>query len=808
MLFRYTEWDGTQSIPDLDANQVLDALADDLMNFGDLQHALRNLMQRGMRDPQGARTQGLRDLLQQLRQQRRQRLDQFDLGGVMQDLKRQLDEILDLERQTLEERLRQQGEQGNEGANDQQGGQPEGANRQQQPGDPSDGTDGSEGSDSAEGQDGEQNGQQDGQQGQRGQQQRAQQSPRGMQSGQQQSQRGAQGQPQSGGEQSGGEQPGGEQSGGEQSGGQQGQQQPGGQQSGSPEGGEPGASGESGQGGGAQSEQEQFEEMLRRIAERKQSFLDQLPQDTAGQMKDLQNYEFLNPDAQSRFQELVNQLKEAMTNSFFKDVQKMVEEMSDGDKQRMKDMVKALNDMLAQKMKGEEPDFDGFMDQFRDMFGDNPPKNLDDLISQMQSQMSAMQSLMDSLPGDQRQQLQSMLADKLGDPELESEMSELAQNLDFLNPSRDQSNAYPFRGDEEIDLQAAMNLMGEMQDIDALERGLERAQYTGDLDQVDENALRELLGDEAVDSFDELKQLLEVLEQAGYIRREGDEWQLTPRGTRMIGQNALTEIFRSLKKQGIGNHPVPETGRHGERLDESKPYEFGDPFHLDMRKTIMNAIEREGTGAPVHLAAGDFEIYRSELVSTTTTVLMVDLSWSMALRGSFQAAKKVALALQNLIKAQYPKDSLYIIGFSAYARELKPQELPYVRWDESVLGTNMHHALLLAERLLAKHRVGSRQILMISDGEPTAHLEHGRSQFSYPPSPVTIRETLKAVKRVSQQDITINTFMLDRNYYLKEFVNQLAKINGGRVFYTTPDRLGEYILVDYVQHKRKRIAQR
>lgn len=762
MIYRYSEWDGTQSIPNLDANQVLDALADDLMNFGDLQHALRNLMQRGMRGQQGDRTQGLRDLLQQLRQQRRQRLDQFDLGGVMEDLKRQLQDILDLERQTLEERLAQQEQQQSDAEDgDARDGQPDASGAPQQPGDSSDGSESGEGD--------------DGQQGESGQQ--GLQTPRGPQ-------------------------------------GQRGQQQPGsqqpGQQGGQPsdESGEQGGSQSGGQQGGAQSEQEQFEEMLRRIAERKQQFLDQLPPDTAGQMKDLQNYEFLNPDAQSRFQELVDQLKQAMTNSFFKDVEKMVQEMSDGDKERMKEMTRALNDMLAQKMKGETPDFDGFMDKFGDMFGDNPPQSLDELIQQMQAQMSAMQSLMDSLPGDQRQQLQSMLADKLGDPELEAEMSELAQNLDFLNPSRDQSNSYPFRGDEELDLQAAMNLMGEMQDIDALERGLERAQYTGEMDQVDTEALRELLGDEAVDSFEDLKKLLEVLDEAGYIRREGDAWELTPRGTRMIGQNALTEIFRSLKKQGIGNHPVPETGRHGERLDESKPYEFGDPFHLDMRKTIMNAVEREGAGSPVHLSAEDFEIYRSEMVTTTTTVLMVDLSWSMALRGSFQAAKKVALALQNLIKAQYPKDSLYIIGFSAYARELKPQELPYVRWDESVLGTNMHHALMLAERLLAKHRVGSRQILMISDGEPTAHLEHGRSQFSYPPSPVTIRETLKAVKRVTQQDITINTFMLDRNYYLKEFVNQLAKINGGRVFYTTPDRLGEYILVDYVQHKRKHIAQR
>ncbi len=754
MRYRYSEWDGTQAIPELDASEILDSLSDDLMNFGDLQHALRNLMQRGMRNQQGDRTQGLRDLLQQLRQERRQRLDQYDLGGVMDNIRQQLEEILDLERQTLQDRIGEQDQQPGGEAGD----QPEGSSDGQQP--TADG--------SPSGEDGSQQG--------------------GQQNGAQQGQRSSAGAPSmSGGQMSGGQQAGGESGDGQsgEAGGQQGDQQA---------------------GGG--SEEEQFQEMLRRIAERKQDFLDQLPPDAAGQMKELQNYEFLNPDAQHRFQELMQELREAMTGQFFNDVQKMVEEMSDGDIQRMKDMARDLNDMLAQRMRGEEPDFDSFMEKYGDMFGDNPPQSLDELMAQMQAQMQAMQSLMASMPADQRQQLQSLLSDKLGDPELEDELSQLAQNLEFLNPSREDPSSYPFRGDEEIDLQAAMRLMDEMHNIDDLERDLERAQYTGELDQVDLDQLRELLGDDAVDTFEELKQLLEVLEDAGYIRREGDEWQLTPRGTRMIGQNALQEIYRQLKKQGIGNHPTPEQGRQGERLDDSKPYEFGDPFQLDMRETIMNALERGGAGSPVSLHPDDFEVYRTEMVTTTTTVLMVDLSWSMALRGSFQAAKKVALALQNLIKAQYPKDSLYIIGFSAYARELKSHELPYVRWDESVLGTNMHHALMLAERLLAKHRVGSKQILMISDGEPTAHLERGRSQFAYPPSPITIRETLKAVKRVTQQDITINTFMLDRNYYLKEFVNQLAKINGGRVFYTTPDKLGEYILVDYVQHKRKKIGTR
>ncbi|RLT26071.1 MAG: VWA domain-containing protein [Chloroflexi bacterium] len=750
---RYSEWDGTQDIPGLEANEVLDALSDDLMNFGDLQHALRNLMQRGMKSPQGQKMQGLRDLLHQLRQQRRERLDRYDMGGVMDDIREQLQEILDLERNTLDDRMGEAGEQ-----NGQQDGSPEaGAQQDSARGEQGDGSqmDGQRGSES--GQDGSDAGQQDGQQS-------------GQQSGMRsQSQRG--GQSSSGSQSQPGQQ------------GQQGQQ-------------------------GAQSDQQQFEEMLRKIAERKKDFLDQLPPDAPGQMKELQNYEFLNPDAQSRFQELMDQLKQAMTQSFFNDVSKMVQEMSDGDMQRMKDMVQDLNDMLVQKMRGQEPEFDQFMDKYGDMFGENPPQSLDELIAQMQAQMQAMQSLMESMPADQRSQLQSLLADKLGDPELEGELSQLSMNLDYLNPGRERSPSYPFRGDEELGLQEAMNLMGEMQDIDEMERSLERAQYDGDLEGVDLDKLRDLLGDESAETLEQLQQLLQVLEDAGYIRKKGDGWELTPQGMRKIGQRALGEIYTQLKKQGIGNHALPKPGRHGERIDDTKLYEFGDPFHLHMGRTIMNAVERDGPQSPVRLLPDDFEIYRSEQVTQTTTVVMVDLSWSMALRGSFQAAKKVALALHNLISSQYARDNLYVIGFSAYARELKVQDLPYVRWDESVLGTNMHHALMLARKLLAKHRGGTRQIIMISDGEPTAHLEHGRSQFSYPPSPVTIRETLKEVKRCTQEGITINTFMLDRNYYLKEFVNQLAKINGGRVFYTTPDKLGEYILVDYVQNKRSSIRGR
>ncbi len=721
--YRYSLWDGTQEVPPIDADQVLDNLSDDLMNFGDLQHALRNLLQRGMRDPMGDRTQGLRDLLQQLRQQRRQQLDRFDLSSVFDQLREQLDEILGMERSTIDQRL-------------QEAGAP-----------PPDSED------------------QAGQESQRGDQ--ADGSPVGSE-------------PQSGeGDQSSNE------------GGQPGEGQQGSQPGGA--GGQAGAPNE-------------FAGMLRNIANRKQEFLQDLPEDTAGQVRKLQDYEFMDPEAQARFNELVQSLRQAMMDTFFKDLSSQIANMSPEDLERLKNMTNDLNRMLQEKMAGNEPDFDSFMQQYGDLFGDNPPRSLDELVAQMQQQMGQMQSLLGSLPGELREQLQDLLSDKIGDPQLQQGLDELARNLEYLYPTRDLREQYPFRGEEEIDLQAAMELMRQMQSIDEVERQLERTQYGGEIDDIDADQLEELLGPEARETLDELRKFLEILEEAGYIRKKGSGWELTPRGSRKIGQRALVELYAQLKANSFGKHEVHESGHGGERTDDTKLYEFGDPFHLDIKRTIMNSMEREGPGAPVRLHPDDFEVARSELTTQTATVIMLDLSWSMALRGSFQAAKKVALALNNLISSQFQRDSLYIIGFSAYARELKAEDLPYVRWDESVLGTNMHHALMIAERLLAKHTRGARQIIMISDGEPTAHLERGRSYFAYPPSPITIRETLKAVKRCTRKNITINTFMLDRSHYLKEFVNQVARINKGRVFYTTPDKLGEYILVDYVAQKRKHLA--
>ena len=702
---RFAAWDGSQKLA-LDADQVMAALADDLIEYGDLRWAMRNLISRGMPIPQGGYLQGLRDMLKELRDRKRERLQRYDLSSIFDGFRERLDEILDSERQRIGEWL--------------------------QP-DPDDA--------------------------------------------------------------------------------------------------------------------ENFSsDVLKRVAERNLETLDDLPEDTAGQIKALDEYEFLDPEAQKKYLELVNELRRATANMFFKDIENMVRNLSDGDIQRMKEMLKALNGMLVRRIAGQDPEFDRFMDEFGDMFGEHPPESLDELLENMRAQMAAARSLLNSMSAAQRAELQSMLQSRFGDPELDAELRKLVKELDFLDFDGGQ---YRFDGSERLNLEAALELMNELQDIDELIREVQDVERGAAIDRIDRDLLHDLLGEEAVENLDNLKELLDALEEAGYVRATGDNrWELTPRGSRMIGQQALGEIYRRLKNQNLGNHAVPEEGRFGERLEQTRAYEFGDPFHPHMPRTIRNAVYRimrgatpsrspaepflargapsrspaepflargapsrspaegsRGLGMPIALKPEDFEIYRSEFITATATAMLVDLSWSMALRGSFQAAKKVALALHNLITTKYPKDSFHIIGFAAYAKELKARELPFLQWDEYVLGTNMQHALLLAEKLLARHPGGAKQIIMISDGEPTAHLEGGRAQFAYPPTPDTIRATYRAVKHCTAKGIAINTFMLDANYYLKAFMDEIARINGGRVFYTTPDKLGEYILVDYVQHKRKRLGR-
>ncbi|MGZ6339759.1 MAG: vWA domain-containing protein, partial [Candidatus Limnocylindrales bacterium] len=328
------------------------------------------------------------------------------------------------------------------------------------------------------------------------------------------------------------------------------------------------------------------------------------------------------------------------------------------------------------------------------------------------------------------------------------------------------------------------------------------------LGRLDRAQVRDLLGDDAARDLDALDSLARRLEEAGYLERQGDRLELTPRGSRRIGQKVLDDLFARLRKDAFGDHAVDRAGGGGERTDGTKAYEFGDPFHLDLGATVSNALVRpenappplgaRGAGEPLRLRAEDFEVYRTEDESRTSTVLLVDMSRSMLLRGCFVAAKKVAVALDALIRTQFPRDHLSVIGFAYYAREIRPETLAELDWHGYEYGTNLQHGLMLARRILARQHGGNREIVVITDGEPTAHFEDGQVEFSYPPTRRTLQETLREVGRCTKEGITINTFMLERSRALTEFVAHLTRLNRGRAFYASPEHLGEYVLVDWV----------
>ena len=670
--YRYSQWDGTQEIFSLDAEELMDRLSEEVLKQGDVMRALREMMRQGYQNRDGQQMTGLRDLLEQLKNRRRQELQQYNMDAVVEDIQERLEDIIRTERAGIDRRL--------EEAQQQVAGAPE----------------------------------------------------------------------------------------------------------------------------DQRSEQEGLYKLLEQRAGRNREKLDNLPEGVGGQIKELMEYDFIDPEAQQKFQELLDMLKSQIAQNMSQQMSEQIQGMTPEQMAAMREMLDQLNQMMRDRMQGQEPDFEGFMEQFGSMFGDNPPQNFDELMERMQQQLGQMQSLMDSMSPEMRQELEQALSSVL-DPETQRAMAEFASLMERMMPMDDIRRQYPFLGDDSLTMEQAMELMRKLQEQDKLEEALQQAMRTGNLEDVDPDKLAELLGDEARRAWEELDRLRKLLEEAGYVTGD-DKMELTARGIRRIGQKALQEVFVHLKKDRIGAHQMDSRGANGDLLGDTKPYEFGDPFLVDLQSTIKNAILRAGPQVPVQLKPDDFEIYRQEHMTKTATAVLLDQSRSMGLFNNFAAAKKVTLALLALIRSQYPRDSLYIIGFSDYAREIKEEDMVNASWNSWVSGTNLHHALMLSRKLLSREKGGNRQILLITDGEPTTHLEGDRAFFAYPPSYRTEQETLKEVKRCTQENILINTFMLENTYQLVNFVDRMTRINRGRAFYSSSANLGEYVLVDYVNNRRKRIS--
>ncbi|HPG15948.1 MAG TPA: hypothetical protein PK434_14835 [Microthrixaceae bacterium] len=656
--FRYSPWDGTQTGFELDALDVMEQLTDDLLYHGDLNSALRRMMQQGFEDRNGERMQGLREMLEQLREQRQDLLDRFDLGGVYDDIAGELNEVVAQEREQLER--------------DVQAARDSGDARRT--------------------------------------------------------------------------------------------------------------------------------ELTEESAAGRNLELDMLPPDLAGKVRGLDDYDFASAEAAQRFEALKDRLREQLVQQAVDQMSGAMQNMSPQDMSRLKDMLAELNQMLETRARGEEPDFDGFMERFGDFFPEGP-ENLDELLAIMAARMQAMAALMNSMTPEQRAQLQELSDQLLEDMDLRWQMDQLGQNLRDAFPDMDWDASYRFRGDDPLDMAQASSVLGQLGDLDQLEQMMRGGTDPGALRDIDLDRVRQLLGDNAADSLERMSEITRMLTDAGLVEQREGRLELTPKGMRRLGQNALAQLFRKLDRDLLGRHEMERHGAGHERNFQTKPYEWGDPFNLHIEKTIRNAIVR-GESAPVRLRPEDFEIEETETLVRSATVLMLDLSLSMPMRDNFLPAKKVAMALHSLISMQYPRDYLGIVGFSEVARILTAEQLPEVSWD-FVYGTNMQHGFQLARQLLARQS-GTKQIIMITDGEPTAHINgYGEPEFHYPPIRATVDATLLEVARCTRERIRINTFMLDPDRSLQHFVAKLTEMNRGRAFYTTPENLGDYVLVDFIEQKRE-----
>jgi uncharacterized protein with von Willebrand factor type A (vWA) domain len=662
--FSYSRWDGTQTGFELDAYDILEEITDDLLYHGDLNAALRRMMQSGFDDRNGERMQGVREMLEKLRRRRKDQLDRYDLGGVYDDIAQELRDVVDMERQALDDLVEQA------------------------------------------------------------------------------------------------------------------------------------------RASGDQRRQEVVEESTMG----KQMSLDMLPPDLAGQVRELQEYDFTSAEAQQKFEELLDQLRQQLMQQYVNQMAGAVQNMTPEDMARLKDMMSELNHMLEQRERGEEPDFEGFMDRFGDFFPENP-QSLDELLEVMAQRMANMQAMLNSMTPEQRAQLQGLSEQLLSDMDLAFQADQLSRNLQNAFPNMGWNRSFDFRGQDPLGFAEAAEMMQELGDIDQLENLLRGATNPGALAEVDLDRARDLLGDDAAKSLERMAEMAKMLEEAGLINNKEGHFELTPRAIRRLGQNALNDLFRKLAQDKMGKHQLERTGVGHEREYDTKPYEFGDPFNLHIERTVRNAIQRTGGGTPVQLSPEDFEVERTEHLVRSSTVLMLDLSLSMPMRDNFLPAKKVAMALHSLITSQFPRDFMGIVGFSEVARELTAEQLPEVSWD-FVYGTNMQHGFALSRKMLARQS-GTKQIIMITDGEPTAHiLPNGEPFFSYPPVQETVDATLQEVQRCTREGIRINTFMLDANSYLQHFIERLTEMNKGRAFFTTPENLGDYVLVDFIEQKKQMMRGR
>ena len=560
----------------------------------------------------------------------------------------------------------------------------------------------------------------------------------------------------------------------------------------------------------------------------RESELDALPNDTAGAIRDLSDYQWRSQAAAQTFEQLKELLRREVLDSQFRGIKETMSESGSEEMQRVKEMMAALTDMIEADARGDhtQQDFDSFMQQYGEFFPDSP-QNLEQLVDDLVRRMAAAQRLLNSLTDEQRDELAGLIAQAMEDAGLAQEMARLADALRARRPDVDGDGQGSERmtGRDPLGLGAATSALAELADLAELEDALGQDYPGARLDDIDEEAVRRALGRQAVDDMEALRQIERELQRQGYLQNNEGKLELTPKAVRRLGDTALRKVFAKLAEGGYGEHDQHDVGQAGELTGSTRPWRFGDEQAIDTAATVRNALLRGGVPGraaggseagpgggvadaggrtAVRLSVSDFEIGETERRASAAVCLLVDLSYSMALRGTWSAAKQTALALYSLVRTRFPQDALQVIGFSNYARELRESDLAGLGWD-MVQGTNLHHALVLAGRFLDRRPEHNPIVLVITDGEPTAHLRRdGSSWFDWPPSPETLELTMAEVDKMTRRRATLNIFMLADDERLSSFVDEVARRNGGRVLRALPDSLGEYVVSDFLRSRTAR----
>jgi uncharacterized protein with von Willebrand factor type A (vWA) domain len=538
--------------------------------------------------------------------------------------------------------------------------------------------------------------------------------------------------------------------------------------------------------------------------------LDQLPPEVARAVRQLADYRWRSPEAAATYEQIRDLLRREVLDSQFRGLRDALAGASPEELQRIRDMVADLNAMLEADARGEDTSrqFEEFMERYGDLFPENP-RSLEELVDALARRAAAASRLAASLTPEQRAELAALSESVLGDLGLQYELDRLGRALRSRRPDLSWDQDAPMGGEQPLGLGDATTALEELADLESLEASLGQRYPGASLDDIDLEAVERALGRAAVDDVETLRRLERELTEQGYLVREQGELKLSPKAIRRIGAVALRRIFSTLEEGRRGDHDVAGLGLAGEPTGASRPWVFGDEQPLDVVRTVRNAVLRGGRrpGGSVALAPEDFEVLETERRTSAAVCLLVDQSLSMLLRETWGTAKSTALALHSLVSTRFPEDALEVIGFSVLARTVRPAELPDL--EPSVeQGTNLHHALMLAGRHLDRHPEAEPVVLVVTDGEPTAHLEpDGRPVFAYPPDRRTVELTLTEVTRLTRRRATINVFMLDDDPRLVRFVDLIARLNGGRVFAPSPDRLGDYVVSDYLRARRGRRAR-